>query len=293
MNKKISIIGGGEIGEAIAFIAKGSGIPYSVWDNDSTKATAPSLEECLSEAEVIFFCVPSWALGTALISSKNLIDADNPIVLVSKGLYPENFLSAPEIAEKIIPGHKIVFIGGPMIAEEIIAGKGCRAVIAGEKAATEPLAKIFTGPGISAETADSALSVALAGVMKNIYAMALGAAEGMGIGLNVRSYVFSLAIAEMEKAVSALGGDGNVAFGAAGIGDLIATGMSGNSSNWKAGYALASGKTPEKKSEGMSSIEGICSRIGENTVSQMALIGFIRSMVKNNCVSRDDWNKIF
>jgi glycerol-3-phosphate dehydrogenase (NAD(P)+) len=288
---KISIIGGGELGKAIAYIAERSDINFSIWDKDLEKSSVSSIEECLKGAEAVFFCVPSWGLRSALSSVIELKPEGAPIILFSKGLEADTFLSAPEIAASVFSKEEVIFIGGPMIAEEIILGKGCRAVVSGKGSSVENVAEIFQGDNISFELAEDAFSVALLGVMKNIYAMVIGAAEGAEKGRNIRSYIFSKAILEMAGVVDLLGGDGSLAFSSAGTGDLIATGTSRESSNWSVGFALSSGTASEKTSEGAASIEGVCARLGE-VVNEMALLSFARNMLSKGSVSPEDWEII-
>jgi glycerol-3-phosphate dehydrogenase (NAD(P)+) len=289
---KISIIGGGEIGKAISYIAGNNGVSVSLWDKDPAKSTASSADECFTDTEAVFFCVPSWGLRGALSEFEKDIPSGIPLVLISKGLEKDTGLSAPEIVASMLPDAEVVFIGGPMIAEEIVSGKGCHAVVGGHEKFALMVAEIFDGPNISVELADDALSLALLGVMKNVYAMVIGAAEGSGKGGNMRSYLFSKAVLEMAGAVEILHGDGSKAFGAAGIGDLMATATGEGSSNRKAGFAFAEEGQPEKVSEGMTSVEEVVKRMGEEIVTEMELLSFARSMVKNKSVDPGELNDI-
>jgi len=288
MLKKIAVVGGGEIGGAISYIAKNSGVEVSVWDKDPAKATAASPEECFLGAEAMFFGVPSWVVRPALTELSGRIPADIPLVFVSKGLEAGTNLTAPEIAAEFIGKERIVFMGGPMIAEEVVSGKGGHAVLGGEKASL--IAEMFKGNNVSAETAPDAFSVSVLGVLKNIYALLIGASEGAHAGDNVRAFLFARSLEEMETAARALGGTQSVV-NSAGMGDLFATGMSKSSSNRKAGFDLASGAIPAKQSEGMASIAAVSARLGEKA-SGLKLMGFVRKMVESQSVSREDWDNI-
>ncbi|MFA4999638.1 MAG: hypothetical protein WC519_02855 [Parcubacteria group bacterium] len=291
MLKKISIVGGGEIGKAISFIASGANIVSSVWDKDPAKSSSSSPEECFKETEVVFFCVPSSALRTALTELSPVLPSNIPLIFVSKGLEAESRLSAPELAAEFVEKERIVFMGGPMIAEEIMEGKGGRAVLGGPRETAILAGQVFTGKNVSAETADDAFSVAILGVLKNVYAMAFGAAEGAKIGDNVKSYLFTKSVSEMNDIARALGGKVSV-LNTAGIGDFLATSINPGSNNREAGFGFATGKNPEKPSEGMASVFALASKFREKSDSQMGIMSFVLSMVENKSVSEEDWNKI-
>jgi glycerol-3-phosphate dehydrogenase (NAD(P)+) len=290
MLKKISVIGGGEIGGAVSYIASGAGVSYSVLDKDPAKSSGLSPEECFSGTEAVFFCIPSWAVRSALNELSAKVPENVPLVFVSKGIEEGTNLTATEIAAEFMGKERIVFMGGPMIAEEIVAGKGGHAVLGGEKIFTSPIAEMFKGGNVSAETAEDAFSIAILGVLKNIYALLMGAAEGMGTGENIKAYLFARSLEEMDLVSRRLGGRVSAA-GSAGIGDLLATGISRGSSNRKAGFDLASGTPPAKMSEGMASVSPIASRL-DGGMTTPPLMSFVLSMVKVGSADKDSWSKI-
>ena len=295
MIQKISIIGGGEIGGAIAFIANNASINYSIWDKNPEKSFTTSPEECFQETDIIFFCIPSWALRIALTELSPIFPPDVPVVFVSKGLEELTGLTAPEIASEFIEKERIVFMGGPMIAEEIIAGKGGCVVLGGETKTTSLVAQIFNNCGIYIETEQNAFSIALLGVLKNIYAIAFGVAEGAGKGDNIKAYLFAKSVREMDIICRALGGEVN-AMSPAGIGDLLATSISNDSSNRKAGLDFASGIIPTKNSEGINSVNALTDRIKNHMQNKTPIIlpvmSLVRDIITNKSISLEAWNKI-
>ena len=295
MIQKISIIGGGEIGRAIAFIADSAGINCSVWDKNPEKSFVASPEECFQKTDVIFFCVPSWALRIALTELSPIFPLDIPIVFVSKGLEESTGFTAPEIASEFIEKERIVFMGGPMIAEEIIAGKGGCAVLGGEVKTASLVAQIFNDCGIYVETEQNAFSIALLGVLKNIYAIAFGVVEGMGKGDNIKAYLFAKSVGEMDIICRMLGGEVS-AISSAGIGDLLATSISSGSSNREAGLDFASGIVPAKNSEGISSVNVLITRIKNHMQGKtpiiLPVISLVCDIIANKSINLEAWNKI-
>ena len=295
MIKKISIIGGGEIGGAISYIATHAGISYSIWDKNPTKSSTSSSEECLRDAGVVFFCLPSSALRASLAELSLVLPPAIPLVFVSKGLEKDTGFTAPEIAAEFVEQERIVFMGGPMIAEEIIAGKGGCAVLGGEIKTTSLVAQIFNNSSIYVETEQDAFSIALLGVLKNIYAIAFGAAEGMGKGDNIKAYLFAKSVCEMDIICRALGGEIS-AISSAGIGDLLATSISSNSSNRKAGFDFASGITTTQNSEGANSVNALMARIKncaqDRTQAALPVMSLVCDIITNKSINLEAWNKI-
>ncbi len=295
MIKNISIIGGGEIGQAIAYIASGSDINNLIWDKDPKKSSALSFEECLKKAEVVFFCVPSWALRECLASIAPVLQPNIPIVFVSKGLEKDTGLTAPEIAEEFLSSDRIVFMGGPMIAEEIMTDKGGCAVLGGHQTAVSIVAKIFNSRSVYSEITTDAFSVAILGVLKNMYAIVMGAAEGAGYGDNIKSFLFSKIMREMELARIALKGKEN-AVSPAGVGDLLATSISRGSHHRQTGYYLALRKPLVNQSEGAASISALITRI-TNVLSvsdfkKLSILSFAKLIIDEGAINQENWHKI-
>ncbi|MDD4931595.1 MAG: hypothetical protein PHG66_05650 [Candidatus Colwellbacteria bacterium] len=262
--KKASIIGGGEIGRAIASLLALKGIAVSIWDKDPSISQGGEEKDVLKDAEAVFFCVPSWCLRDALASAKEFLFGNEVLVFVSKGLEKKTGLSSLEITSAVAPLYSSVFIGGPMIAEEISSGKGGAGVVASDNPiSAEKIREAISSPLFDATIGDDPRGVVFSGVLKNVYAMLLGASEGLGYGVNIRGWLVSEILTEMAEVVAVLGGDKKTPYGPAGLGDLIATGSGPFSSNWKAGFSLASGHHPEKVSEGMSSFDEIHRRLGD------------------------------
>lgn len=149
-----------------------------------------------------------------------------------------------------------------MIAEEISKGMGGAAVVASRDAASAMIIRdALSSPSFSAIVGSDPQGVVLSGVLKNVYAMLIGASEGLGYGVNVKGWLLSESMAEMARIVGHLGGKEGTAYGPAGLGDLVATGSGSFSSNWRSGFDLASGKTPSKVSEGMSSLPELLKKL--------------------------------
>ena len=105
---------------------------------------------------------------------------------------------------------------------------------------------VLSGPNLSREIAErhptaTVVGTEMAGATKNVIAVAIGAAEGMGLGINTRSTLITRGLAEMTRLGIALGADASTFAGLSGIGDLVATCSSRLSRNFSLGHRLGSG----------------------------------------------------
>lgn len=255
-NHKIAIIGAGEIGKAINLLTKSAGCQTSIWDKEPGKTPeTPSVEACVSGAEVIFLCVPSSAVADAVSAALSSIPANAIVVSLAKGIEEKEGRTMDELlAEHLPSGQKYALLSGPMLAEELIAGKGGSAVVAAKDPNVFEIIKaVFADSALRLEHSADVHSVALAGVLKNIYAVALGIASGLEAGDNAKGWIVGQATEEMVAILSRITGNTEAAYGTAGLADLVATGYSLYSHNNRAGQLLA--KTGEiQKSEGLQAL---------------------------------------
>jgi len=98
------------------------------------------------------------------------------------------------------------------------------------------------GPTLRVYTSRDIVGVELAGAMKNVIAIGAGVCEGMGYGDNSRAALMTRGLAEITRLGVALGADHRTFLGLAGVGDLIATGGSRLSRNYRVGLGLGQGK---------------------------------------------------
>ncbi len=272
----ITIIGQGEIGVALVKVL--SDFDVRTWDADEKKEMSDkTCEDAVSEANVIFVAIPSWALSEALPVIRDNAPGDAFVVAVTKGINSGKFVS--ELLQDHFGSERVALLSGPMLAEELMQGMRTIAVIAGDKEVFDAVSPIFEKSIIEVEHSTDIHGVSAAGVLKNVYAIGLGIAEGSGCGSDFTGSYVSAAIEEMRKAVVALSGDSETVMGPAGIGDLVATSTSSYSKNHSIGKALAEGKEVGK-SEGVVSIDALVERLGG--ADDYPLLNTIRKTLKGD-----------
>jgi glycerol-3-phosphate dehydrogenase (NAD(P)+) len=265
---KVLAIGAGEIGRAISHLLLKRGLHVELWDRDPSRMTCHhTLEEMLPGADYVFLCVPSWALRAVAtdIKAKGL-NRQAVIVALSKGLEVKTGLGVAELLAETLPrGQKLALLAGPMLAEEIDQDLGAAAVaVSRDKAAREGLQRLFSGTGLRVETSADISGVSLASVLKNVYAVSLGIADGLGWGGNRKGWLASRAACEIKDVLVALKADPRTFYTAAGLADFIATGFSRYSRNHQVGDDLVHTGTFTVKSEGVVALPSVIKRLGKN-----------------------------
>ncbi len=202
-----------------------------------------TIKETVEDADVIVMGIPTHSFRKVLEEAKPHIRPWVPIVSLSKGLEQGTQLRMTEIIELVMPGHPAGVLTGPNLAREIIAGQAAASVIAMvDDTIAIALQKVFRTGLFRVYTNDDVIGCELGGALKNIIAIAVGMGDGAGAGDNTRSAVITRGLAELTRLGIALGGKPATFAGLAGMGDLVATCISGYSRNRHVGFQLGQGR---------------------------------------------------
>jgi glycerol-3-phosphate dehydrogenase (NAD(P)+) len=154
------------------------------------------------------------------------------------GLLPHQVVR--EVLGKAVPS---AVLSGPSFAQEVARGLPCALTVASDSAALrERVVSAVHGGNIRVYSCDDLVGVEVGGAVKNILAIATGAADGLGLGLNARAALITRGLAEITRLGTALGGRASTFMGLTGMGDLILTCTGDLSRNRRVGLALAQGK---------------------------------------------------
>lgn len=202
-----------------------------------------SLEEAVSGADVVVMAVPSQGFRGVLAEAAPHIRPWVPIVSLSKGLEAGTMMRMSQVANEVMPGHPVAVLTGPNLASEISVGQPAASVVAIDDAViATALQEMFSSPTFRVYTNPDVIGCEIAGVVKNVIAIASGMAMGMGFGENTKATLITRGLAEMTRLASALGGNPMSLAGLAGMGDLIATCSSTSSRNTTVGMRLGQGE---------------------------------------------------
>jgi glycerol-3-phosphate dehydrogenase (NAD(P)+) len=273
MQKRIAIIGAGNMGTAMSLVLADNGYQVKLWDinkkvvNQINKkrvnktylpnvhlpesiSASNDIAEVTGFSNVLILAIPSQFLRSTLkkIPKKNL--EYEIIVNCAKGidLKTDQFMS--EIVEEELgpKSHGIIAdLSGPSIANEL-SKKHLTAVIVASKneKVLNFLQKIFNNDYFKVRTSTDVIGTELGGVMKNIYSIAIGMSDVLVDSMNTRALLLTEALSEMAVLGTKLGASKESFYSLSGIGDLIATCLSHESRNYRFGRLLAEGKSVEK-----------------------------------------------
>ncbi|GGK62772.1 NAD(P)H-dependent glycerol-3-phosphate dehydrogenase [Ornithinimicrobium pekingense] len=238
-----------------------------------TATTDPG--EAARDADVVVLAVPSQTLRDNLQDWKDLIPPQALVVSLMKGIELGTGLRMSEVIEAAgIDRDRIVVVSGPNLSREIAARQPAASVVAcTDIAAAERVAAMTATPYFRPYTQTDVVGAEIGGAVKNVIALAVGMAEGLGYGDNTKSSLITRGLAEVVRLGQALGADPATLTGLAGVGDLIATCMSPLSRNHRVGVALGQGRTiaellalPHQTAEGVKSCRSVVGLAARNGV---------------------------
>lgn len=263
--KHVTFIGYGEIGSALGSLMKPQA-QIRTWDKNPEKVS-PSIhspQEAVTGADVIFLCVPSWTIRDVVEQIAPHISDQTVVVSLAKGLEMQTLKTMDIVLKETVPAVQASgVLGGPLLAEELEAGlPGIGVVGAKDVRVFDRLKPLFTGTMLRLEYSNDSTGVALASVLKNIYAVVLGIAEGFGWGWNAKGWLAAKGFQEMCLIAEVLHVDLAVMRGSAGAGDFLATALSPDSFNRETGRKIAQTGECRTPSEGCRSVESVLTLLG-------------------------------
>ena len=273
----ITILGSGTWGIALARVLFNNGNNVTVWSKFADEASAldrdrkaPNLPgvmipqgirftsnpaEAAKGADYLLNAVPSvYVRETASLFASAL--QDDPVwINASKGIESNTLMTLTEVIEDELVKNgrakpRTVAVSGPTHAEEVARDMPTLIVAAAEdEDLTSGVQKLFEGSCIRPYSNRDKKGVQICGALKNVEALAVGIARGLGYGDNTRAAMIKRGMEEIRRLGLAMGCNEHTFFGLAGIGDLIVTATSSHSRNNRAGMLIGQGKTPKEALE--------------------------------------------
>ncbi len=283
MKYTIAIVGAGHIGKALESILKDRHTVL-LWDKIPGKVPhQKSLAETVSEADVIFIGTPSAAVREAAGSIATFLRPHAIVTTASKGIEAGTLATMDKVlSESLKPGQPHAFIGGPMLAKEIMEGKWAMAACGTVNRKDYTLLKrAFSKSTLRLEYSHDIRGVAVCGVLKNVYTLALGMAAGLELGNNTVGWLAERSFNETMKILPLLGGRKKTLLGTAGFGDFIATATSPHSMNNRAGREIATLGASTIISEGIVSLPSLLALLGGDAV-KFPLLKAIENIVHHH-----------
>ena len=246
---KIAVLGAGSWGTVFAKVLSDAGGDVTLWGRrpevveainekrqnpdylpeftlpDRLRATA-DVAEALDGASYLVLAVPAQTLRANLSEWKPLISADAVLVSLMKGIELGTGKRMSEVIREVadVPAERVAVVTGPNLAPEIAAEQPSAAIVAcSDERVAQKLQLACMTPYFRAYTNPDVVGCELGGAVKNVIALAVGIAVGMGMGDNVRALLMTRGLAEIARLGAALGADQHTFAGLAGMGDLVAS----------------------------------------------------------------------
>lgn len=261
--QKVGIVGGGELGQALGRAFHRQEVTADFYDIIDERSTVATLQELVEAHEVLLLCVPSWANREVAKHIAKYAPERRVVISASKGV-EEHFVTMDRVlADQLDDQHTYGLLYGPMVADELAVGRQAAAVLGlSDAAPAQALSELFLEAKVAVELTSDVSGLGVCGVLKNVYAIAFGMNDGLHLGDNAKGKLVVLVLREMKQLLGDLGVDATLAEGLAGLGDLITTGITDASFNYRIGKTIAEGIADEGiKSEGLVTLKQLSDKV--------------------------------
>ena len=266
---KISVIGAGAFGTAMAITAARSNNDVLLWAHDADVAKTISetglnpdylpgmhlgdrvratndLAEAAAFSDVLFMVVPSHHYRAVMQQLALHIDRPVQVISGTKGIENESLDRMSQVSADVLKERLASFavLSGPTFALETARADPTVAVIASDDVEfASEVQRVMSSPSFRLYRSSDVVGVELAGSLKNVIAIAAGVLEGLGLGSNTTAALIARGLAEMTRLGVALRGRLETFSGLAGMGDLVLTCTGALSRNRRVGVELGKGRS--------------------------------------------------
>ncbi len=313
----VGVIGSGSFGTALSWLLSSNGHRVTLWSHrqESTDSFekyhenidklpgvklpanvqyTSDLAAAVKAMDMLILAVPSTAVRETSSKMKELVEKDQIIAVVAKGIEESTLMTMSDIVEDEIPQADVAVLCGPSHAEEV--GRGLPTVIvAGARSRRTAVAiqEFCSSPTFRVYTSSDMLGIEVGAALKNVIALAAGTADGLGCGDNTKAALITRGIAEISRLGTAMGGKAETFSGLTGIGDLIVTCASVHSRNRRCGFLIGQGKTLDEAIEEVHQVvEGVYSakaamKLAEKYQVEMPIVEVVNKVLFENLSAKD------
>ena len=307
--KKISVLGAGAWGTALANIAANNGRDVTLWVREKDLVEEilkkrrntmflPDIElnpnivptnnpaRAIQNAEAVLMVIPAQYLRVTCRTLRSVWPEGLPAVICAKGIEQKTGALLSEMLEEELPQARIAALSGPTFAEEAALNKPTALTLAckDEKLGMELVETLGTSTFRPYYSPDL-IGVQIGGAVKNVMAIAAGIIAGKKAGDNARAALITRGLAEIARLATALGGQAQTLTGLSGLGDLVLTANSTQSRNFTVGLELGKGRPLSEiladkntVAEGVFTATAVLERAGKANVEMPICEGLIKIM---------------
>lgn len=315
----VAVLGAGAWGTTFAKVLADGGANVQLWArrdeiareiNDTHRNTAylqrvnlpltvsasTSLAVTLAGADEIYLSVPSQSLRAVLSEIHDQLGDTAPVISLMKGVERSSGLRMSQVIREVtgIDEDRIAVVSGPNLALEIAKGEPTASAVSSTSLETAvAVAATCRNDYFTTLTNTDVIGTEFGGVLKNLIAVAVGIADGVGYGDNTKASIITRGLSELSAFAAAYGAKPETMWGLAGLGDLIATCESPLSRNNTAGRLLGQGysfdmviRQMDQTAEGLSSVDPILTLARAMDVS-MPIVSQVQQVLKGTLDPRE------
>ena len=280
--RRLTVIGGGAWGTALAMVARRAGSLPRLWARD------PGVVATINQHHQNPFFLPGVTLDTAITASTDMAFATEgaeaallvvpaqflrgviqvlashlpdglPLLLCAKGIETSSLKMMSEVAAEILPASPSAVLSGPTFAAEVARELPTAVTIAsGDASLGQAFIEALGSSRFRPYLSQDPVGAEIGGAVKNVLAIACGIVVGRNLGDNARASLITRGLAEMIRLGVAKGGRAETFRGLSGLGDLVLTCSSTQSRNYGLGLTLGRGRALEAALRGNRSVvEGV------------------------------------
>jgi glycerol-3-phosphate dehydrogenase (NAD(P)+) len=260
---RISVLGGGAWGTALANVTARAGRRVTLWEYDAINAAALAeqresrflpgvrIEDTIAvtrdlaeaaRADAILLVVPAQAMRSVVTALASAIAPRTPIIACAKGIEHGTHKFMTEVIGECAPNATPAILSGPSFAADVARGLPTAVTLAADdETLAAELARALASRTFRPYQSSDVRGVEVGGAAKNVLAIAAGIVTGRGLGASASAALTTRGFAELVRFGRALGARTETMMGLSGLGDLILTCSSPQSRNFTFGINLGQG----------------------------------------------------
>lgn len=261
---RVSVIGAGAWGTALALAAFRAGTKVTMWsisldevetinqrhenvyrlpgiplDPNLVATTDP---EEAAKTDLVILAPPAQFMRSTCKTFSRALAPHIPLIIASKGIENGTSLLMSEVIRDYFPRNPLLVLSGPSFADDVAKKLPTAVALAAQDLSlSQKIAAQLSSQYFRLYASDDLIGAQIGGACKNIIAIACGIIEGRGLGDNARAALVTRGLAEISRLGCAMGGKLETFLGLAGVGDITLTSLSSQSRNKSFGLDLGRG----------------------------------------------------
>lgn len=277
----VLIVGFGQMGHAMQTLLKNRA-DLCIWRVTPKNLRPPATVLAAAEqTDCVLLCVPTIAVATTLTRLQSQLGKHAVVLSIAKGLDETGHTAADILKTSLGSGSNWGVLGGPMIANELRAGRcGFAELGCSTNASLGLVRRLFRNTPLYLSANFNPRAVSWCGVLKNVYVPLIGMGDGLGWGDNLRGQLISAVLKEINLLVQRFCGLQHAADGTAGLADLVTTATSRSSHHRQLGMRVARGNLRIPESEGVHTLRVLMRRKIRLSIHKLPLLQVAMALVQ-------------